>query len=88
MKWTKVKEQMPPLNKRIIIAKQSFLGSRIELQAFLAEIRRPFDKDSIYNPDYYCYNTEAIDNGNSQITLTDEDYWLDLEIPEELNGRR
>ena len=82
MKFIKVEDQLPPLNKNIIVARQQYSYCGESLVWSLGFVIRPFEKDKKFNPDYYelAYFDEK-QNGWEKMTLEKSMYWMDIELP-------
>ncbi len=88
MKWKKVSDEMPPLNKQIILGSIKKINGKNIFTWDAVYIYRPYDIDQEYNPSLYKYTTEddeyrgAHRHGDK---LARDHYWMEVQSPEEMN---
>lgn len=74
MQWISVKDELPPLDKKILIG--SFQGKDQKFRWVFTEVSRPYERNEKYNPSWYeFYNEKERD----PIQLTEDHYWLEIE---------
>ncbi len=81
--WKKVSEEMPPLEKEIVIAipsghKQD--GSRW-YRVFIASVHHPYDRDNKFHPDYYTVHSRPNYVTGETERLQPDDLWSLLNHP-------
>jgi len=76
MKWKKIKEEIPPLDKMIVISRYDYsLDDYVWLPGI---VKRPYDRDYKYNPNYY-YIIDPI--SGLEIDFSMEIFWMEIIIP-------
>jgi hypothetical protein len=78
MKWYTVKEKFPPLNKHILLGIKDINTNKFEW--FKTYIKRPFEKDKKYNPDYFIFVDDRFVYNFDSI-LEEYHYWMEIDEP-------
>lgn len=90
MEWKNVKDEMPPLRKKILLFTWRPAVDSNDKRRFyirLGEVDRPYDSDKRYNPDYYAFY--LYDEKNSEWigeTLEKDSQWFLIEFPDEFKN--
>ena len=75
MKWTRVSDELPPLNTEILLC--NHINKEGKMFCWDRTIvTRPYNSDKKYNPDYYEYKPHQLPKG-----LKMDDYWMVLTAP-------
>lgn len=72
MNWKKVSEEMPPVDKYILIGRIRYYGDKNEFNWIKTIICHPFLTDRKYNPDYFYFHHE-----DEIYELSPNFYWAD-----------
>lgn len=75
MHWKKVSQEKPPINKSILIG---YFHCADEFRWFDVVVKRPYDTDKKYNPNYYVYKVHLRENERD---LEDDFYWCEVDTP-------
>ena len=79
IEWKLVKDEMPPLNKTILIGLIEYYGSANRFQCFKARVYRPFDKDQEFNPNLYKWHEIGV---SETAVLRPHIFWAEINFPE------
>jgi hypothetical protein len=76
MQWKQVKNELPPLHEEILIAILREYSDN-SMYCFLAKVKKPFDVNKKFNPNYYeMYGIET-----NFKELKPEYFWMKLDFP-------
>lgn len=78
MNWTQVKDKMPPLEKRILLGRIIYQGCNNDFEWFTTSISRPYNKNPMYNPNYFIYYRY---NQDTEEPLSPYDFWMEISKP-------
>jgi hypothetical protein len=78
MKFTNIKEQLPPFGKRLLIG-YSWNNTDDRNNWFAGMFKRPFDDDKKYNPDYIEYCNFESRRDWTALNFT-ETYWAEVDF--------
>lgn len=83
--WKRVSDQMPPLEKKIVIAIPSGHNKdkTIFFRVYIATVEHPFKRDNKFNPDYFTIHSAANYGPSEPEKLQSNHYWCLLNQPEE-----
>jgi len=80
MKWIKSSDELPPVNKRLLLGSFSKLNG--DFIWFDTVIESPdLSQDSI-DPYFYLFSVRMAHDDDYKGILCSDHYWLDLELPE------
>lgn len=82
LEWKKVSDENPPTGIELLYAIPASGREGRNFKIYIAKIDRPFERDSIYHPDYYlCSYLKNYEGEHHNTRVSPNHYWANIEAP-------